>query len=111
MLGQSPSPKARPKRTENGRRRTDLKPYQSPSQKRDPEPDHRNPKPSYAPFCRNATVAIYERLLQEAVTGGGVNRERKGLIRAMAAEGSGRRSHSVATPVVSFRCHGPDLLL
>ena len=33
----------------------------------DPEPDHVNPKPSYAPFCRSATVAIYERLIQEAL--------------------------------------------
>ena len=75
MLGQSPSPKARPKAEAYGKRQEayGFEAYQSPSQKRDPEPDHRNPKPSYAPFCRSATVAIYERMLQEAVTGGGVN--------------------------------------
>ena len=45
------------------------------------------------------------------VTAGGVERERRGLIQAKAAEGSGRRSHSVATPVASFCCLGPYLLL
>ena len=42
---------------------------QSPSQKRDPEPDHRNPKPRCAPNCRSATKAylhLCEREIREA---------------------------------------------
>ena len=76
----------------------------------DPEPDHVNPKPSYAPFCRSATVAIYERLIQEAITGGGVGRERRGLIQAKAAEGSGRRQLRAVAPEGSGGgCYGPRL--
>ena len=64
---------------------------QSPSQKRDPETDHRNPNHKLCAILLVRLRCHIERLLQEAVTGGGVNRERKGLIRDKAAEGSGRR--------------------
>ena len=82
------------RRTENGRRRTNLKPYsggggqsQSPSQKRDPEPDHRNPKPRCAPNCWCACVGIFTPMRKRDkgdVTDGGCGGLRR-VLRTVAA--------------------------
>ena len=75
-----------------------------------PNPTTATRTASYAPFCWCACVAIYERLIQEAVSGGGVNRERRGLIQAKAAEGSGRRQFRAVASERERREEPPRLL-